>query len=79
MKRRIFSASDSENDRLDEFLDVLKSDFDYIVEGLDKLGRSGVNSGNDALAIAESLQSSLQDTINEIAQKVIGDYEYEDI
>ena len=73
MKRRICSASDSENDRLDEFLDVLKSDFDYIVEGLDKLGRSGVNSGNDALAIAESLQSSLQDTINEIAQKVIGD------
>ena len=73
MKRRIFSASDSENDRLDEFLDVLKSDFDYIVEGLDNLGRSGVNSGNDALAIAESLQSSLQDTINEIAQKVIGD------
>ena len=73
MKRRIFSASDSENDRLDEFLDVLKSDFDYIVEGLDKLGRNGVNSGNDALAIAERLQSSLQDIINEIAQKVIGD------
>lgn len=73
MKRRIFSASDSANDRLDEFLDVLKSDFDYILEGLDKLGRSGVNSGNDALAIAERLQSNLQDTINEIAQKVIGD------
>ena len=73
MKRRIFSASDSENDRLDEFLDVLKSDFDYILEGLDKLGRSGVNSGNDALAIAERLQSNLQATINEIAQKVIGD------
>ena len=73
MKRRIFSASDSENDRLNEFLDVLKSDFDYILEGLDKLGRSGVNSGNDALAIAERLQSNLQDTINEIAQKVIGD------
>lgn len=73
MKRRIFSASDSENDRLDEFLDVLKSDFDYILEGLDKLGRSGVNSGNDALAIAERLQSNLQDIINEIAQKVIGD------
>lgn len=73
MKRRIFSASDSENERLDEFLDVLKSDFDYILEGLDKLGRSGVNSGNDALAIAERLQSNLQDTINEIAKKVIGD------
>ena len=73
MKRRIISASDSKNDRLDEFLDVLKSDFDYILEGLDKLGRSGVNSGNDALAIAERLQSNLQDTINEIAQKVIGD------
>lgn len=73
MKRRIISASDSENDRLDEFLDVLKSDFDYILEGLDKLGRNGVNSGNDALAIAERLQSNLQDTINEIAQKVIGD------
>ena len=73
MKRRIFSASDSENERLDEFLDVLKSDFDYILEGLDKLGRSGVNSGNDALAIAERLQSNLQVTINEIAQKVIGD------
>lgn len=73
MKRRIISASDSKNDRLDEFLDVLKSDFDYILEGLDKLGRNGVNSGNDALAIAERLQSNLQDTINEIAQKVIGD------
>lgn len=73
MKRRIISASDSENDRLDEFFDVLKSDFDYILEGLNKLGRSGVNSGNDALAIAERLQSNLQDTINEIAEKVIGD------
>lgn len=73
MKRRIFSASDSENDRLDDFIDIIEDDFAYAVSGLEALSRGGVNSTNDALAIAERLQSNLQDTINEIAQKVIGD------
>ncbi len=71
IKRTITAASDdSMNEHLESQLDTLKDDFDYILDGLDRLGRTGVNSSNDASAIAEKLQESLNNYIQEIADKV---------
>ena len=58
------------DDRLDQALSDLKDDFDYAISGLEKLGRDGANSSNDALAIAETLSNSIQSTIDQIAGAV---------
>lgn len=75
MKRMIrcssaIRAAEETDDRLDEALSNLKDDFDYIVSGLEKLGRAGANSTNDALAIAETLSNNLQGIIDNIANVV---------
>lgn len=71
IKRSITAASDEGiNEQLESQLDTLKQDFDYILDGLDRLGRTGANSSNDARAIAETLQNSLNNCIQEIADKV---------
>lgn len=78
MKRMIRSSStiraaeDTTDDRLDTAISNLKDDFDYIVSGLEKLGRAGANSTNDALAIAETLSNDMQSTIDQIASVVAG-------
>lgn len=64
------AAEDSTVDRLDAAIDELNDDFDYIISGLEKLGRSGANGENDALVIAENLQASLNTIISEIADTV---------
>lgn len=69
MKRKIVAAEAADNG-LDEALDNLKSDFDYILSGLEKLGRSGANASNDALAIAETISNALTDFTNQIASAV---------
>lgn len=70
--RRSVKAAENEtmDDRLDQALSDLKDDFDYAVSGLEKLGRDGANSSNDALAIAETLSNSIQSTIDQIAGAV---------
>ena len=74
--RRIQAASApvvaAENDRpaLDEAIDKLEEDFSYVVAGLEKLGRDGVNASNAALAIAEKIQGTLQTYVSEIANAV---------
>lgn len=71
IKRIVAAASeDPINEHLESQIDTLKDDFDYILDGLDRLGRTGVNSSNDASAIAEKLQESLNNYIQEIADKV---------
>ena len=69
MKRKIVAAEAADNG-LDEALDNLKADFDYILSGLEKLGRSGANASNDALAIAETISNALTDFTNQIASAV---------
>lgn len=68
----IMSADDGGDDRLDNAISDLKDDFDYIISGLEKLGRDGANSSNDALAIAETLSNNMQSTIDQIADVVAG-------
>ena len=52
---------------LDDAIDNLNDDFDYIVGGLEKLGRDGVNASNQALAMAETISAALQSYIQELA------------
>ena len=70
--RRITAASeDKMSEALDNQIDSLKDDFDYAIDGLNKLGRMGVNASNDAMAIAENFHNALQTVINDIANKVV--------
>ena len=69
MKIRIVGATDID-DRLKDMIDNLKADFDYIVDGLDKLSRSGNSAMSESISIGQSLQDDLDRCINEIADKV---------
>lgn len=70
MKKYIKSATEDTDDRLPSAIDDLNDDFDYIISGLEKLGRDGATGTNDALVIAESLSNALQSAISNIADKV---------
>jgi len=64
MKRYVKAASEKD-EALDAAVDDLKSDFDYIVDGLDKLSRDGV--GKEALTIALNLSAELSNITSQIA------------
>lgn len=77
MKRRIKSYNTSDimsaeeiSDSLKEKLDTLKDDFDYLMSGIEKLGRSEANMPKEAEIIAENLAASIQDNISEVAAKI---------
>lgn len=63
-------GADEIDDKLEEMLTSLKDDFDYIIAGIEKLGRSGANTANDAKMISEDLEAIFQDTISTIANKL---------
>ena len=67
MKRYIRAASDSDS-ALDETLSELKSDFDYILDGLEKLSRIGAEK--EALAIAIDLSDLLTGIDERIANTI---------
>ena len=69
MKRRIYSAENNDN-IFDDALSDLKEDFDYVVSGLEKLGRSGANASQDALAIIENISNDLSASISDIADRI---------
>ena len=70
IRRNITASEDTVNEQLESQLDTLKQDFDYILDGLDRLGRTGANSANAAQMIAETLQTSLNSCIQDMADKV---------
>lgn len=69
MKRYIRAASNPDS-VLDEKLDNVKADFDYIVDGLEKLSRMGLEK--DALAIVDSLQNMLDEANSQISADLAG-------
>lgn len=69
MKRRVYSAENNDN-IFDDALSNLKDDFDYVVSGLEKLGRSGANASQDALAIIENISNDLSASISDIADRI---------
>ncbi len=66
----VTAAKDSDNSKLLDAIDDLKEDFDYFLSGLEKLDRTGIQERDDGLIIAESIQTSLQDAISDIADKL---------
>lgn len=70
LRRPISAAEATEDTRLDDAMDGLKDDFDYILSGLEKLGRSGAAEMNDGLVIAEKLSDTFQTVIAQIADNM---------
>lgn len=70
MKRVITAAEASSENKLDDAIGNLEADFEYIISGLEKLSRSGVNASNDALAIAENISNALKSFTSDIADKI---------
>lgn len=68
MKRYIRVASDTDS-VLEEKMDSIKADFDYAMDGLDKLSRMGLEKA--ALAIAEELHNSLLSIVESISDEII--------
>lgn len=66
MKRQIIAA-EGEDTRLEDMMDVLEDDFDYIISGLDKLNRDGRESRADGISVAQELHESLDAIISRIA------------
>ncbi len=70
MKRLSRISAAEEDSKLQDTMNDLKEDFDYVLSGLDKLDRSGAEAQNNGLIIAEKLRDTLQDVIANIADSV---------
>lgn len=70
MKRYVKSASGTDSP-LDDNIGDLKADFDYIIDGLEKLGRMGSDRSKEALSISLELSGMLSDITSEISNLMI--------
>lgn len=70
--RRMISAAvdDNEDTRLKDAISAIDEDYDYVVAGLEKLGRDGSTSYNAALEIADRFESALAEAIAAIADNL---------
>lgn len=66
----ITAADEPENEALQDTLRNMKEDFDFIVQGLEKLDRSSAEDSRIALEIAEKFLGSLQETISAISERL---------
>lgn len=66
----IDGAEKTENEALQDVLRNMNEDFDFIVQGLEKLDRSGAEDSRIALEIAEKFSGSLQETISAISERL---------
>lgn len=64
---RIVSA-ESDDNQLDDLIDSLEDDFDYIIAGIERLGRSGSESSRNGLRVAKEVQSSFENIISTISE-----------
>ena len=70
MKRYIKAASDSDS-ALETNISELKSDFDYIIDGFEKLSRMSTDDEKIALQIALKLSESFSEISEQIANEMI--------
>lgn len=67
-RRVIRAAEDVEDTRVKDLMDALKDDFDYALEGFDKMARDGQVS--EALNIMTALHQALNEAIQESASQI---------
>ena len=68
--RPITAAAADEDSRLEDAIDILEDDFEYVISGLEKLGRTNTSARNQALQFASQLHAAIQDTTSEIADNI---------
>lgn len=70
MRRVVTAAEGDGNSKLQDMMDMLKDDFDYVLAGLEKLDRTGATESNQGLVIAEGLSDALQSAISQISENM---------
>lgn len=75
MKRRIIRAAEAPakpdtETIIDERIDAVSDDFDYIMAGVEKLGRMGGTKADAAVSILGRMAESLQEFIGQVADEL---------
>lgn len=65
----ITAADEPKNEALEDAMSSLKDDFDFILQGLEKLERSSAEDSRMGLEIAERLSGDLQEIISAISDR----------
>lgn len=61
------AADDTVDNRLAEAISVAQEDFEYVIMGLEHMGRQGANATSEALGILENLQNGISSVLKQIA------------
>ena len=68
MKRHVsITAAETDKSILQERMDILEDDFDYLIAGLEKLDRSGKVASDEGANIADDVSIAVSDAIRKIA------------
>ena len=74
MKKMIYNSSKitaaEESEVLEDAIDELQSNFDYVVDGFEKLGREGKEGQNTAQSILLELSSAIENASRQIAEAI---------
>lgn len=66
------AADDTVDNRLAEAISVAQEDFEYVIMGLEHMGRQGANATSEALGILENLQNGISSVLKQIADTADG-------
>lgn len=61
------AESTSAEDRLKDLIDEVEDDFDFIIQGIERISRDDVNAAGQ---ITTNLSETLQDVVSQIADKL---------
>lgn len=61
------AADDTVDNRLKDAISVAQEDFEYVIMGLEHMGRQGANATSEALRILENLQDGISSVLTQIA------------
>lgn len=64
------AASSTGNEALDDMIQSLKDDFDYIISGLEALSRHGTEANKSAMSIASDINVGLEQYVQAIASNM---------
>lgn len=68
--QRAIRAADDGNPALDDAMSDMKADFDYVMDGLDRMSRMGGDSSKRALSLALEFNASIGNMISTVANEV---------